>query len=482
MAFGRWLDAVKRQASPDGRRLGAAGLLGIGTACFNHWRRRWRNGRRGIEARGRPAAKAPGDVIDKVAEIFGHLGPAASAATLMGLCPELGRNEAERLLADMRRQCREDHRASVNALQWLRPGAVWAMDHTRPPGAVDGLYPYVLLVRDLASHFQVAAIPQSAATDLAMADALTDLFVRHGAPLVLKSDNHGAFTGRAVRRVLEQWGVLSLTSPPYLPRYNGAVEAGAGQCKTRTHVLAARMNRPGRWTADDVEGARIQANRSLRPWGPAGPTPEQRWKDRREATTLERDNLLRDYGARLAEHNRNPPARENEGGAVFRVERSAPVEMAAAIPPADNRREAPSDDPGEAPPGDHGQTMANNPNSAPALPGAATGLPFWARIWNASPSPGYRRPGDRSGTAVPGQTDAGSPEAAGKASVEGVNEVRKAADSEKKITGQPRNDAVYYQKLIRRSLTDALVAARLLIIRKRLIPLPIKRLMRLKFS
>ena len=354
----------------------------------------------------------------------------------MGACPELGRNEAAALLDAWRQHCRDGHHATVNALQWLRPGAVWAMDHTRPPCAVDGLYPYILLVRDLASHFQVGAVPQAAATDQAVADVLTDLFFRHGAPLVLKFDNHGAFTGRATRQVLEQWGVLPLVSPPYLPRFNGAAEAGAGQFKTRAHILAARMNRPGRWTANDVEGARIHANCYLRPWEYLGPTPEERWKDRKRATMLERDSLRKDYMAKLAEYERRPlPAwpEKNEGGAVFRVERSG----------------------------------AKEPRPAP------TSLPRWARIWNASPSPGHRRPWEPTSAA---------PDRQAAPKRESEDPSMKKSVGANFPTCQPRKDVVYYQRLRRRSLTDVLVDSGLLVIRRRRIPLPIKHVMRLKIS
>ena len=434
MAFRQWADRANRAAAPGRRRLDAASLLGIGGPCLDDWTRRWRTGRRGAKARGRPSAQASRETLAQVYDILENsLGPATSVATLTGLCPELGRNEAAKCLREYRRQCRIDYHATVNALQWLQPGAVWAMDHTRPPGAVDGLYPQILLVRDLASHFQVAAMPQEAATDHAVADALADLFGRYGAPLVIKFDNHGAFTGRATQQMLEKWGVLPLVSPPYRPEFNGSVESGGGHFKTRAHILAARMNHPGHWTSNIVEGARLHANRLLYPWERNGPTPEERFDKRRLFAPWERRALRRAFEARLAEYKRQIPDNPNEinGGILFRVER--------------------------------------RDRAAPAAP--------WAARLNARPE---NRPDLPARTAA--ARASGLPADAGKTSREDGNEDRKDANPAGIFAGQAGENTVYCQCLKRRSLTDALVAAGLLIIRKRVIPLPIKRLIRLKIS
>jgi hypothetical protein len=291
-------------------------------------------------------------------------------------------------------------------------------------------------VRDLASHYQVAAIPQAAPTDRAVAAVLTDLFIRHGAPLVLKSDNHGAFTGREVRHVLERWGVLPLVSPPYFPRYNGAVEAGVGQFKTRAHESAARHDRPGRWTGDDVEDARLKANRMLRPWGREQPTPEARWNNRRLVQLRERTALQHTFEARLAEYERRPPPDKpcGENAAVFRI---APNNVGASE--------------------SYGQR------------------PRWAQAWNNSPSPGHKRPWERWPSAAASEKPCPFGNASARDS-EGPNAGKSNGRHEAKGNGQRLKDVVYLQYLRRRSLTDAMVAAGLLIIRKRRIPLPIKRI------
>jgi hypothetical protein len=102
------------------------------------------------------------------------------------------------------------------------------------------------------------------------------------APLVLKSDNGSHFTGEEMRGLLDRRGIVHLVSPPGTPRYNGAVEAGIGSLKTRSHLEAARQDRPGQWTCDDVEKARLQANDNGRPRGFEGDSPGQVWYYDRE--------------------------------------------------------------------------------------------------------------------------------------------------------------------------------------------------------
>ncbi|MBI5115848.1 hypothetical protein HZA56_05200, partial [Candidatus Poribacteria bacterium] len=107
------------------------------------------------------------------------------------------------------------------------------------------------------------------------------LFKIHGAPLVLKGDGgKDLLVSAEVKKLLEEYGVTGLLSPPYYPRYNGAIEAGIGSLKMHTFYEAAKRGRIGHWTADDVEGGRQKANETSRPWGYGGPSPDTRWAGR----------------------------------------------------------------------------------------------------------------------------------------------------------------------------------------------------------
>ena len=72
-------------------------------------------------------------------------------------------------------------------------------------------------------------------------EVLVELFEEHGAPLVIKSDNGGAFRAADMRAMLREYLVLPLYSPPRTPSYNGACESGIGVIKrVATDLCAAR--------------------------------------------------------------------------------------------------------------------------------------------------------------------------------------------------------------------------------------------------
>ena len=85
--------------------------------------------------------------------------------------------------------------------------------------------------------------------------------------------------------------MIHLLSPAYYPKYNGAIEAGIGSLKTHTWYEAARRNRVGYWTCDDVEAGRLKANETSRPSGPNGPSPDRMWRDRKQIDVDEWDSF-----------------------------------------------------------------------------------------------------------------------------------------------------------------------------------------------
>jgi transposase InsO family protein len=168
------------------------------------------------------------------------------------------------------------------------------MDHTEPPTPIDGCFRWVLTVRDLASGSTLAAHAVVAPDAASTVHLLAALFAQHGPPLVLKADNGAAFVAAETRAFLHQHRVLLLRSPPYTPAYNGACEAGNGTIKHLTHQIACRHDRPQRWTLDDLEAARLLANRRI-----TGPhenrTPEQSFAVRDAIADAERDQLRDAY-------------------------------------------------------------------------------------------------------------------------------------------------------------------------------------------
>jgi transposase InsO family protein len=269
----------------------AAGRVGLSSRTLLTWEQGWKMNQLHTEARGRPAQRSDRETRDGVMAIFQLMGPGVGLSVLQEFFPAAARRELE----DLQRKYREAHlkksRVLVYALRWQRVGAVWAMDFTEPPAAVDGIYPSILVVRDLASGVQLMAMPVAGETAEETIAGLQSLFREHGEPLVIKSDNGSGFIACAVESFLEQHGVNHLLSPPRLPSYNGACESGIGSLKVRAHHESARHDRPGEWTCDDVEAARLMANETSRPGGFHSPTPNERWRIRLLLSVKERESF-----------------------------------------------------------------------------------------------------------------------------------------------------------------------------------------------
>ena len=112
----------------------------------------------------------------------------------------------------------------------------------------------------------------------------------YGAPLILKADNGPAFIANDTREYLRRIATVLLLSPPYCPQYNGACEAGNGTIKRLAHEIATRHGRPDCWTLNDLEAARIWANRRITERR-FSRTPEQRFADHAPASANERETL-----------------------------------------------------------------------------------------------------------------------------------------------------------------------------------------------
>jgi transposase InsO family protein len=237
---------------------------------------------------GRPTCRSSTGQRNAVLALLDEWGPALGVPALQASFPWMARAELDDLLRRYRRVWRKRHYQAPHVLHWQVAGSVWAMDFTEAPAAIDGLYEYLLAVRDLASGRQLLWLPIGNASAAATTAALASLFARHGAPLVLKSDNGSPFSADDTLALVHRAGVIPLFSPPYTPRYNGAIEAGIGSLKTRTEQQATRHGRPGHWTWDDVAAARLEANATARPRGPRGPSPDDAWTGRQPLTAEER--------------------------------------------------------------------------------------------------------------------------------------------------------------------------------------------------
>jgi transposase InsO family protein len=259
----------------------AAQLVGVPPRTLRQWRHDLSRSSGVVKVLGRPHTRCTAEQAEQVMTFLHGHGPRVGVPTLRGQLPAAPRAELRDLLRVFRHLWAGLHPRECHVLHWLRAGAVWAMDFHEPRQRIDGLYPYVLAVRDLASGMQLAWTPVSDATATSVLRELAVLFTIHGAPLVLKSDNGSAFRADALQRYLRFWQVWPLYSPPGRPGYNGAIEAAIGSLKTRTGFEAYRHGHAGTWTGADLDAARELANSSARPRGPKGPTPVEVWEARR---------------------------------------------------------------------------------------------------------------------------------------------------------------------------------------------------------
>lgn len=268
-----------------------AKCLGVSPRTLAVWRRQAEQGELRPRVRGRPPLEPSPPQRLEVRLLLDELGPGLGLPTLQVAAPHTPRSVLAYLQAEHRRQFQQEHRLVVETLHWQRPGAVWAIDHSQPPQPVDGCYGQVLAVRDLASGMQLAwtAVPDATAAEAL--SLLAGLVRQHGPPLVLKSDNGSAFISHAFHEALDGWRITPLFSPPRMPRYNGACEAGIGAARRRTEYLADRQGRCGEWTSDDLYAAWQWANCNHYPHGRSRGTPAQRFAERLLITDSERDTF-----------------------------------------------------------------------------------------------------------------------------------------------------------------------------------------------
>jgi hypothetical protein len=273
----------------------AAEKLCLSPETIRTWERAWRTGRLRPKERGRPAERPHVAERNEIIALFKLMGPGVGLPTLRATFPHVPVRELEHLKRRYRDIYRKKNTWLIHALRWEYPGAVWAMDYSEPPQPIDDIYPYLLVVRDLASGNQLWCQPLPEENSAHTIGVLMALFLWYGPPLVAKMDNGSPLAAGTVLGLLRTWSVLPLLSPPRTPKYNGSCEAGIGSIKFRAHLESARNDRPGEWTCDDIEAARLMANETARPRGHLSPAPQQAWDGRQPVSPALRDAFTSTY-------------------------------------------------------------------------------------------------------------------------------------------------------------------------------------------
>ena len=286
-----YAERAARQKVPQCR---ATAFLGVSPRTLRHWKNCHAKGNLEVHFRGRPPISCSIESRNELVRFLHQVtGPAVGLPALRPLFPAMPRVILEDLLRRYRRVWRRRYRVTGFELTWHHAGTVWAMDFSEATHPIDGIYPYIFAVRDLASHQQLAWEPVVDETAETVLPILRRLFAEHGPPLVLKSDNGSAFISEAIRASMLAEVVAQLFSPPRRPQYNGALERSNGTHKVYTQQHAAIEGHPYRWTSDNLEHARHLANTISRPWGPTGPTPDEAWQQRSPITDAERREFQR---------------------------------------------------------------------------------------------------------------------------------------------------------------------------------------------
>ncbi len=236
---------------------------------------------------------------------------------------EMPRCELRELQAAYRQYYRATHRHSTEQSTWREAGRIWAMDHVVPPNPIDGTQKAAFSLRDLGTQLAWQPVPDQSASPTAA--ALKSLIEMHGPPLVIKSDNGSAFKDVDLQRLLDEYAITWLPSPPWMPHYNRACAAlycyaiqsarqtrrkqprlplkwvwqryryQSGGCEAGNRSMRVRADhfaeRAGGWTGACLEAARRQANELTRPEGHRRPTPGQRWGARTPISATQREQF-----------------------------------------------------------------------------------------------------------------------------------------------------------------------------------------------
>jgi transposase InsO family protein len=143
----------------------------------------------------------------------------------------ISRRALQALVRKVREELKATRRAMQRRIEWKAPALIWSVDDAEL--GRDGQGEKVMLhnVHDLSSRYKLSPVVGPMLSGEEVAGHLEGLFIRHGAPLVLKRDNGSNLNHREVDRVLQKYLVIPLNSPPRYPPYNGGIEESQGEMK-----------------------------------------------------------------------------------------------------------------------------------------------------------------------------------------------------------------------------------------------------------
>ena len=191
-------------------------FLGVPYGTLRRWKQRL--------AQGQPARVPPGpkkvaplsleELHGEVARLkHGRQRSRGVGALYRRYHTQVSRRELDTLTATVRQALAQQRQADLCHITWHVPGVVWALDDT----ALARVSSHLLRlhqVQDLASRYKFPPWVGEQIVGEAVARRLEQLFLQHGAPLVLKRDNGGNLNQHAVDALLARYLVIPLNSPP----------------------------------------------------------------------------------------------------------------------------------------------------------------------------------------------------------------------------------------------------------------------------
>lgn len=132
------------------------------------------------------------------------------------------------------------------------PGQVWAVDFVEDR-LVSGRKLRILNVLDIFSRYALGSLVEHSITGALAARHLEGLFLRYGAPRVLRRDNGPEFEAKVFKKLLSAWRVKDEPVPKAQPYDNGHLESFNGSLRDELldaelfHTLLEAQTKVKRW-------------------------------------------------------------------------------------------------------------------------------------------------------------------------------------------------------------------------------------------
>lgn len=218
----------------------------ISYTTLMRWKRRLSTGQSAVNKPG-PKKVEPldlGQLRRKIKELdHGEKRSHATGRLHAAFNAAISRRELNQMVTSVRNENKRQRAAYRYQITWLKPNLAWAMDDCQKPTVVGSATLHLHNLSDLCSRYKFKPLAlASMPCGEEVAGHLSHLFSRFGAPLFCKRDNGGNLNHLAVNDVLAQAMVIPINSPPYMARYNGAIEHTQGEFKNYLRRWESKAN------------------------------------------------------------------------------------------------------------------------------------------------------------------------------------------------------------------------------------------------